>query len=400
MLRTILTLSAALLGSACAGQESVTAPRTMPGASQAGAVKQWESNAAVYWMDVARTQAAANNFNAFQAIRGYSVVALAQYNAAIAAEQGKEGPLHPSVHAAISSASVVALKYLFPAQAQNLELLLTQYLAAPAWPGEENRDPASGETIGRTTAAQVVARAQTDRFFDPVSVTVPTGPGYWFSPTPPAGAGIGQAKTYFLNSPSQFRPPPHPAFNSPEFIAARNEVRQIADTRTPEQDANAKAWNLPPGTHSPPGYWNQEATTLAVKYHLNERETAHLLALMNMVSFDAVVASHEAKYHYWLLRPSMADPGIVLSFPNPNFPSYPSNHAAISAGMAAIIGASFPAEKARLDALAEEAAFSRVLGGIHYRFDGDAGVDLGRKVAAWALANDVKGHEPFVPRHP
>ena len=35
-------------------------------------------------------------------------------------------------------------------------------------------------------------------------------------------------------------------------------------------NANAKAWNLPPGTHTPSGYWNQEATTLAAKYHLNE----------------------------------------------------------------------------------------------------------------------------------
>lgn len=122
---------------------------------------------------------------------------------------------------------------------------------------------------------------------------------------------------------------------------------------------------------------------------------AHQPALMNMVSYDAVVASHEAKYHYWLLRPTQADPLITTSFGVPNFPAYPSNHAALSAGMARIIGDQFPAERARLDALAEEAALSRVYGGIHYRFDGNAGVELGRNVAAWALAHDVKGHQPF-----
>jgi membrane-associated phospholipid phosphatase len=132
-----------------------------------------------------------------------------------------------------------------------------------------------------------------------------------------------------------------------------------------------------------------------VKYHLNERRTAHLMALMNMVSFDAVVASHEAKYFYWLLRPSQADAAITLPIGLPNFPSYPSNHAAISAGMARVLGATFPAEKARLDALALDAALSRVVGGIHYRFDGDAGVQLGRRVAAWALELDAKGHRPF-----
>jgi membrane-associated phospholipid phosphatase len=92
----------------------------------------------------------------------------------------------------------------------------------------------------------------------------------------------------------------------------------------------------------------------------------------------------------------MADPSITLPIGLPNFPSYPSNHAAISAGMARVLGAAFPSERARLDDLAVEAAWSRVYGGIHYLFDGEAGVDLGRKVAAWAIARDVKNHEPFV----
>lgn len=114
-----------------------------------------------------------------------------------------------------------------------------------------------------------------------------------------------------------------------------------------------------------------------------------------MVGYDGLVSSHEAKFFYWLLRPTMADPAITLSIPLPNFPSYPSNHAVISGGMARVLGAMFPAEKARLDALAEEAALSRVLGGIHYRFDADAGLTLGRAIATWALAHDVNGHEPF-----
>jgi len=48
--------------------------------------------------------------------------------------------------------------------------------------------------------------------------------------------------------------------------------------------------------------------------------------------------------------------------------------------------------------MAEEAGISRIYGGIHYRFDSDEGIVLGRKVAAWALAHDVNGHEPFVLR--
>jgi hypothetical protein len=216
--------------------------------------------------------------------------------------------------------------------------------------------------------------------------------------TPPVGATIGQAKTFLLQNGSQFRPAPHPAFGSAAFNAAVTEVRQFADTRTAEQDSIAKFWNLPAGTHQPPGFWNVEAARLVTQNNLDDRAAAHLFALMNIASYESLVSSHEAKYHYWLLRPTMADPGIQLAIGLPNFPSYPSNHAAISAAMARVIAAQFPGEAARLDALAEQAALSRVYGGIHYRFDGEAGLDLGRKVAAWALAHDVSGRTPFALR--
>jgi hypothetical protein len=63
--------------------------------------------------------------------------------------------------------------------------------------------------------------------------------------------------------------------------------------------------------------------------------------------------------------------------------------------MTVVLGDRFPAEKRRLDALADEAAMSRLYGGIHYRFDNDAGLRLGRQVGAWALQRDVVGHRPF-----
>jgi hypothetical protein len=354
-----------------------------------------EANAASDWNGVARGLIAANSSSPFVAIRGLAILSVAQYNAAIAAEQSPSPGIYPSVRAAIGAASVAVLSYLYPAASATLEARLDDVLATPGWPGDRQADPVAGEAIGQAVGAAVVARAQGDGFFAPWSGTIPTGPGIWSSPTPPAGPGIGQAQTWFLLSGNQFRPAPPPAFNSPEFLAALAEVRQISDNRTPAQHALAVYWNMPAGTYTPPGIWNEEAVRLATQYALDERQTAHLLALTNMVSYDAVVASHEAKYHYWLLRPTQADALITTSFGVPNFPAYPSNHAAISAGMARIIGNRFPSERARLDGLAEQAALSRVFGGIHYRFDGDAGVELGRKVAAWALAHDVKGHRPF-----
>ena len=61
----------------------------------------------------------------------------------------------------------------------------------------------------------------------------------------------------------------------------------------------------------------------------------------------------------------------------------------------AVLARLFPSEANHLNGLADDAALSRVVGGIHYRFDGEVGLALGRQVAAWALAADVNGHDAF-----
>lgn len=398
LITRIVLGGAPFLVAACgdtAGPGQIAAPSV-----EEGATNQWESGAAVYWNAVARGLVFDRSFNPFQAIRGFAALGAAQYNAAVAAESSRDREGKPSVRAAIAGASVVVLTYLFPLDAAALTGQLAAFYASPAWPGEEHTDRAAGEAIGRAIGQGLVTRATTDGFFGAWSGTVPVGPGIWFSsaspPAAPVGPQFGQAKTYFLQSGDQFRLPPPPAFGSAEFQAALDEVRHISDTRTTEQDALAKFWDRPPGLKVPPSYWNKTAGDLAVQYHLDEVKAAHLFALVDMTGFDAIVASHDSKYFYWLLRPTQADPAITLSVPLPNFPSYPSNHAALSAAMAAILGHSFPAEQVRLAGLADEAALSRVYGGIHYRFDGEAGLALGRQVADWAWSKDVNGHRPFV----
>ena len=354
----------------------------------------WDSGASVYWNSVARSLVVKYSSSPFVAIRGYALLSHAQYLSTTQAEDAN-GAVKPSTTAAIASASVSVLTYLYPAEAAALEALKSSELSAQGWPGDAKTDRAAGEAIGNAVAEQIVADARTDRFFAPWTGTVPTGAGIWFSslvpPAPPAGAMFGQARTYYLTSGDQFRPPPPPAFGSPEYNAALAEVRQVSDTRTPEQIANALFWAFPGGTVTPPGYWNTEAANLAVQYHLNERAASHLLAVMNMAGFDAIVACHDAKFAYWMIRPTQADPMITLVVALPNFPSYPSDHACVSGAQAAILASFFPAERARLTALAEEAAQSRLDGGLHYRFDNEAGLDLGRKVAGLGLTIDGPG---------
>ena len=175
-----------------------TATGPVPTSPSASAVKFWDDNAAVYWNGVANSLAVKYARNLFETIRNFGIVSVAGYNAAAAAEKAGTGRVHPSAHAAISAASTVALTYLFPGEAAALETRLDEYLAADGWPGNRNTDVASGEAIGRDIGAQVVTRAQGDRFFAPFTGTVPTGPGIWFSATPPVGPMWGQMKPYFL----------------------------------------------------------------------------------------------------------------------------------------------------------------------------------------------------------
>lgn len=248
--------------------------------------------------------------------------------------------------------------------------------------------------IGRRIGAKAVELARSDRFNTPWTGTVPTGPGIWYSstdpPTPPVLPLLGQVQPFFMGGGAQFRPVPPPAFGSTAFNEAVAEVRRVADTRTARQDSIAKFWALGTGTLIA-GFWNSTAADLIERNRLDEREAAHALALMNTAAMDGLIACADAKYTYWLLRPTRADPAISLAIGLPNFPSYPSNHACFSGAAAYVLGALFPGEEQRLAGMAYDAAISRVFGGIHYRFDGDVGLQIGRSVTELALGADRQG---------
>jgi hypothetical protein len=57
----------------------------------------------------------------------------------------------------------------------------------------------------------------------------------------------------------------------------------------------------------------------------------------------------------------------------------------------------FPEQRAQLDAMVIEAGLSRMYGGIHYRFDINAGQTLGRNVARFTIAQDASGNSVLTP---
>jgi hypothetical protein len=391
--RRLAILATLMVGAACNDSNPPFEPADP---DTHGSPSTTKAIATLSWNQLARELVAQYKPSAHVQFRLHAYLALAQYNSVIAAEQSRGRAPHPSVGAAVAGASVEVLSYIFPADTAIIAARLRTQKEAEKQgaPGHTRRDFAAGEAIGRQVGAAVVERASADRFNPPWTGAVPVCDGCWYSsanpPAPPALPLLGQMRPFFLESGDQFRPPPPPAFGSAEFQAGLVEVRQVSDTRTEAQKQIAIFWASNTGS-----YWNEVASELIAKYRLDERRASHVLALTHMAAMDALIASHEAKYTYWLIRPSQADPGIVLPIGLPNFPAYPSNHTAASGTAAGILARFFPAQRQRLLTMGDEASMSRLYGGIHYRFDLDGGKHIAKHLIPLALSKDVHGHRPF-----
>lgn len=364
---------------------------SQPVAAQQSATKFWDVTASTRWnrrvAGLLALRPPANGQAATSRILTY--LSVAQYRAVLAAEDGKNGSIHPSVRAAVGAASVVVLKKFFPLDTTTLEGQLDADLADEQWPGSRHEDVATGEAIGRAVGAEVTALVATDNYLVVSPGTPTAGAGYWVSSAQPIVRSLHGARPFFLESASQLRPPPPTTFGSEEFLAALAEVRAISDARTPEQVAIAQLWN----TSSAPftaGTLNLIADDQIEAHRRTEREAARILAYANAAAFDAQIACFDAKFAYWFIRPSQADPAITLPIGLPNHPSYPSGHSCITTALTTVLAAALPSERDRLEEISTLAGMSRVYGGIHYRFDIEAGQAIGRGAAELALNGSLR----------
>lgn len=157
-----------------------------------------------------------------------------------------------------------------------------------------------------------------------------------------------------------------------------------------DQQQVASQWQDKDGSLTPPGHWMAIAIGLARRHGLSSSATALALALVATAQADAFIAAWDAKYAYWSVRPVTAirerDSDWRPYIDTPHFPSYVSGHATTSGAAATVLAALFPEHAAELHACAEQASESRLLGGIHFRSDNEAGLQLGREVGAVAMA--------------
>lgn len=286
--------------------------------------------------------------------------------------------LSPSAHAAVAAAAAEVLGYLFPDRAASFaaraeDAMQTRLLAGAEYP----REIAAGREIGLTIAKLAITRGKADRSDAKWSGAVPEGPGTWKGSNPIAPLA-GTWQTWVLARGDELRPAAPPAVSSEQVKAALTELKSFA--RSPKTNHRAVYWEVHGGARAHT-LWNEIARTKLLEAGASGQTAARVLAALNVALADAGTACWDAKYAFWHIRPPQLDSELKSLFAPPNHPSYPAAHGCYSTAAATLLAGIFQSDRDRLLALGNEAAEARIWAGIHYRFDVDAGQEIGRKVA-------------------
>ncbi|HZT37961.1 MAG TPA: phosphatase PAP2 family protein [Bryobacteraceae bacterium] len=379
-------------------KETLTAGATAQAAFQ---IKYWDAGAPAYrWMDLIESRIAANETITAHPHRVLAYLAMAMYDATIAAWESKyaynrprpsqldpsiktavavpDSPSYPSEHAATAAAAAGVLGYFLPNEADSLQRLAEEDARSRIYAGVQYpSDYTAGFELGRQVAAKVIERIANDGYTLTWTGAVPTGPCMWTG-TNPGGVTATSWKTLLLSSPSEFRPAAPPDCHSPEMAAQVATVKEFQRTFIASQ--RAFYWQSAEGRETWP-YIFAEKWMFEDRMDRNPPRVARAYALLTAAQYDAYIASQDGKFAYWYLRPHQLDPSITPLFAVPNFPSYPSNHAVFSAARAEVLAYLFPARAELARATAKEASESRIWAGIHYPIDAEAGMQVGRSVA-------------------
>lgn len=370
--------------------------------SNHGVLSAWktfwtEKTATERWNSEASRLIVKYRVNPLRSVRMLVLLNVAMHDAGLRADDIGLKP--PAQSAATHAAAARMLTQLFPLEPpERLQAMGESALAAlTATQPEQAREIAQGASIGRGVARFAILRALNDGADEVWDArTRPAEkPGMWRGVPPldsahPQEPLAGMWRTWTLKNGGEFQPPAPPSPDSGLLMQAAQEVLEVSRNLTPEQKHIADYWHLDQGTVTPPGLWNIKANELAAHWKLPEKARLRLMSTLNAGMMDASIACWHAKYAWWLQRPATLiqahlDKTFMPYLVTPPHPSYPSGHATISGAAAEILKRFFPEDARQIDGWAEDAALSRLYGGIHYRFDNDAGLALGRQVGKAVL---------------
>ncbi len=281
---------------------------------------------------------------------------------------------------------------------------------------------------GKIVAEHVIAWSSKDNYKQTRSYpkySIQDSPSTW-KPTPPAYMDAiephwNKIRTFVIDSASQFRCPPPPAFSiekNSDFYKLAYEVYETGKTLDKEQDEIARFWDCNPFVMnvrghvmfatkkiSPGGHWMNITHVACEKDKANTSRSAEAYVRVALALADGFIACWEEKYRSLLIRPESyinqyIDENWTPLLQTPPFPEYISGHSVISAASASALTGVFGDNFAFTDsteiefgltarsfpsfsAAANEAALSRLYGGIHYRPANENGKIMGLAVGAF-----------------
>jgi hypothetical protein len=266
--------------------------------------------------------------------------------------------------------------------------------------------------VAQTVAKEIVGYAASDNYRK-LSARLRYRPtkndGAWY-PTPPAYIEAIEPhwrtiRPMLIDSCTQFKPLPPVAFSkdsSSAFFKLAYDVYQTANTLTDEQRFIASYWDCNPfavntSGHmaigfkkiSPGGHWMNITSIATARAKLPFDKTILVHSLVAMTLMDSFISCWDEKYRSNRIRPET----VINRYINvhwqpllqtPPFPEYTSGHSVISTAVAELlsylIGDAFAftdnteilfelpeREFKSFRQAANEAAISRLYGGIHYR---------------------------------
>lgn len=292
------------------------------------------------------------------------------------------------------------------------------------------RSVAYGDTIAR----HVLAWAGKDRFKESRGLpkfSITKQVGRWV-PTPPAYMDAVEPNwrtiaPFAMDSSSQFLPATAIPFDTTKgsaFHTQALEVYEKGKTLTEEERTIASFWDCNPYTMnvqghtmfatkkiSPGGHWMGIAGNAARQSKASLVQTADTYARTAMALADGFIAAWDEKFRSAVIRPETminqwVDEKWAPLLQTPPFPEYPSGHSVISTAAAQVLTSIYGANFAFADSVevpfglpvrsfksfedaANEAAISRLYGGIHYRQAIEEGQKQGRMVGQHLVARVV-----------
>jgi hypothetical protein len=332
-----------------------------------------------------------------------------------------------SREAAAAQAAHDVLAAMFPSQREVYATALAAQLA-----NVPSASATAGRAVGAAAARSILdLRANDGWNRTPPDFLLPSLAGYW-QPVPPQNAAATfthypDVTPFVLASARQFQVEPPPALSSERYATDFNEAKALGSatstTRTADQTLVARLFAAIGTTTSIPAIWNNLTRDLARSNRLNELDTARLFALVNMTFHDTLFVSFSGKFLYGLWRPTTAireadrdanpatasDPAWTSLIPTPPYPSYPGNYACLASGITRILerefgrndipftitwaeagGPGWTRSYNGLREVADEAAMSRIYGGIHFRFDTTASMGVCIPLADYVYGNTLR----------